>query len=613
MSPRPEGVMIGKARPEPETGGPDDDELALVRAVWPWQTESMVRPSDRAVVERYMDAQGHRQVASSEEPFSVPEWALERHTLVFGGSGYGKSYFSYALVREQLRRGCSLVVIDPKPQTVYRMRAACEQEGLDPQRVFVIDARNPDLAPPLNLFLAGGDPAEVAGDITTLFERTGGFTGSRMKEFLFHAIVVAAWHGLRLSDVPSLLWDDAFRASVLSSVPLHAPDEVYGKSVHYFLRRYKDGIAAAEKKMSVNAVENKFLDLLHNRLFLKLFDSRENRVDFASLFRKDRPQTAVLACFRKGGGMSEETGMLLAGILVHLLEAAAVWGGDRPVVLAIDEFRKVGTFLESVIRDVANMARESNLRLLVAAQHPRQLPEGMREDLEASSAVKVFFNPGHHVPARHAAEYLSEKDKSDQGPVPRIGPPALAWSGPLYAVRPGEEWEGPQPIIAEQGSRVPAGDWDVDPREPGKSLSRLADHAAIEPPILFENGHRVRDLFMSLPKGASATVGWQHGRAVAQVRVPRVVLEKRAGGTTADTWSRRLLDLGNGEAVVTAGGPARTVRIVRVSPPADASQEYAEKCRMAAYVVPVPEPEPEPAAKKKQPEEEPDDQRYTVW
>lgn len=488
---------------------------------------------------------------------------FERHTVVFGASGYGKTYFSYLVAKAQIEQGCSVVALDPKKETIRALRGACEQAGVPAERVVTIDASDPASIPGMNPFRTGNDPAETVAEMLGLFPIAE--NAPRVKQFLTHAVTLAAWHGRSLREVPELLWDDALRETVLASATVAPPDEVYEETERFFRRRFPS-LSTKDREGSILALETRFTELLGNRLFLRMLNAEQNTVDFASLFREPG---AVLATLGKGGGLSPDGRKLLGGLLIHLLDAASARRpGDRPVVLWLDEVGAQSRLIADSLRDIVNLARQRKIRLLFAAQHPGQLPESLRQDVLESSAVKAFFHAGGDS-ARATAQTLAEYDEEEEDDgYEEIAP----YRGRLYA------WSaytgGIAPLIA--GSPPPFGHLYVDTDDPGDDLQRFCRYAAgARPPALLEDGTLARDAFSGLPAG-SVRIWWDRGEAWAEVRPPQREPPRKTN------WAAVLRRLEVGEAVVTIGTSLpQVLQVSEVALPQDASPAYVEASRRA--------------------------------
>ena len=526
------------------------------------------------------------------QPFCVPEQALGQHTLVFGGSGFGKTFLSYVMIREQMKRGASLVALDPKTKTIRRLRGLCHELRLLPENVTVIDPARPEDAPGMNPLLYGERPA--AGTVMSVLQKTKELGGDRMFMFLMHAVRVAAWHGLSIDDVPRLLGDDVYRERVLASRPLYPETRIYTKTVEFFRGRFL-AYGRTERDGSVASVESKFMGLLGYDVLLNLFGARRNTVDFDGLFRTDAEQKALLVSIEPNEDFPEETALLLAGMVVQLLFAAARREpGERPVLLAVDEIRTLAGFMEEGLREVVNKARESRIRVIAAGQHSGQLPEGVRADLLVSSAVKAYFNPGSD-PSDTAARDLARMAPGPEADPEQASPAfPVVWpyKGRLWARDGLREYDGPVPVKAD--IPPPAGPLYVDPADPDRALRRFMEYASTYyPPATLEDGTYAYD-FLRRQVPGTAYLTWQNGYGMVYVQALEPPALPAAPKPKPADWTRQLRSLKRAEAFVLTGDRLDRVKVDWVEPPPDAPGWYVERSRRAS-AAPVPDPEPTPA------------------
>jgi hypothetical protein len=560
-----------------------------------------------------------RQIHIGTDPdggvVSVPEEAFKQHAVVFGGSGFGKTFFSYILAVEQMKQGASLVVVDYKREGVRRMLGACEALRIDPRRVHLIDSAEPGNAPGMNPFLVEGvSPEESAADFMTLYERSVGFSGPRMKTFLDHAVRIIAWHKKTIFEIPHFLINRDFREALLKEPTDFPKNELYQLSQPYLLGRYMS-YSPSDRDGSIQALEVALDNFARSRLLLRLFNAPRNTVNLDAFFTEQR---ILLVNFGPGGGMNEASGMFLAAFAVNQLMAAAARGAmnnphqRRPVVLMADEFRKISGFMEEGLRDVANMSRERGIRLLIAAQHPDQIPEGMRADLRVSSAVKAFFNPGDDT-TESAAKYLSivcpdpgaedeaeelreEEDYSHVAPYrgkvlaeneyyPKDG--LIDVEAYEYENDSGSgEWvmvdeDEVDRMDAEAEKRLNMSTIVVDPNDTNATIRAfMADVPEYLPPLFLGDARKVSNVARELPYGC-VRLFWKDGVAFAHVEVPKPVRKqttsKPSNRSAREFWNSELNRLQISQAIVNITGTVpQFVDVTPIQPQTDASQQYAD-------------------------------------
>ncbi len=129
------------------------------------------QPWFRAYANHYMGLSALERGRRDHPQAIVPEAALARHCLCVGATGSGKSRMARHLLTEQLKRGCSAVVFDPKPDQVAHILACASDLGLAAEQVTLLSPRLG--SPPGWNPLAFGLPiAQAAGDFVALLQRS---------------------------------------------------------------------------------------------------------------------------------------------------------------------------------------------------------------------------------------------------------------------------------------------------------------------------------------------------------------------------------------------------------------------------------------------------------
>jgi hypothetical protein len=558
---------------------------------------------------------------SAGTPLWIDERWLTKHAAIFGGSGFGKTFLSYVLIREQLARGCSLVAIDPKLRTVLRLRGLCQEMGIPPENVRVIDGNDPEGTPGINPFRAGIHPDAAAAGVIGILRKAGAFEGAiRVEAFLKAAVPVAAWHGLPLDSLHRLLRDPWYLSSVLDSPTVGRPGAAYRSAVAYLrsdFAEFKD----SDRKETLRSIRLRLGFLEGSDMLLAAFGAAEDGLGLDALFT-ERGRGALLVSMEAGRGTTEEDGAVIAGIVVNQLFAAARREpGPVPVVLAVDEVRKLSEFLEDGFRDVVNMAREARIRLIVVAQHPGQLPPGAREDVLTSSTVKAFFNPGSNPESlSEAARTLARKDRQRPAADPepevvaapafrgRIAARVQGGTGRLVPVE--AEFSPPRTRLEAHPDHV---SWALgrfmDYARPGRYLAPLCDEGS---------GRPVRDLIAVAAPGSRCYLGWHAGSAWLEIEPPPGAKRPPRDLPPNERWEGVLALLDERQAVLDVGTDYPIPALItQASPGSDATAEYVAASRSANGAVPYeypappsagPSPEPKPDTRpdeKPQPRAEP--------
>lgn len=340
-----------------------------------------------------------RQEAAAGEEACVTHEQLARHALVCGATGSGKTRFALHLLQEQLRAGCSLVLLDPKAETLHHVAYLAAQVGIRPEQVTVLWPRGQGQgAPgwnPLDAEATGIPPAQAAGDLVSVLAQSTASWGPRLQDLLTNALLLISTHGLSLDELARFLQRDDYREALLA-VPappgLDVADRIAFLEAHdYFLREF-GAWSKNERTSAVAPVTNKVRELLRSPFLRALLCARGSTLDLPSLWQRPR----VILVHLDRTSLGDEGARLLGGLLTHQLYRTAMRvDGPVPVVLSLDEMGVSEKFLGSAVCEILAVARSRKLRLLVACQHLAQLSDALRAALLANTAVQAFFRLGH--------------------------------------------------------------------------------------------------------------------------------------------------------------------------------------------------------------------------
>ena len=145
---------------------------------------------------------------------------LARHACVCGSTGSGKTRLALHLLAEQIRAGCSVVMLDPKAETIRHLMQLAFAAGMAPEQVTVL---SPFLsgagAPgwnPLDAPGSGVPPSQAAADVVSVLAHSTSSWGPRMQDLLTNALIVIASHGLSLFELARFLQREDYRAGLLA-------------------------------------------------------------------------------------------------------------------------------------------------------------------------------------------------------------------------------------------------------------------------------------------------------------------------------------------------------------------------------------------------------------
>ena len=353
----------------------------------------------------------HAAMTGSEGPAGTARIGhdlLARHACVCGATGSGKTRLALHLLAAQLQAGCSVVMLDPKIETIRHLLTLACSAGIAPEQVTVL---SPHLsgagAPgwnPLDARASGIAPAQAAADVVSVLEKSTSSWGPRMGDLLTNALIVIAAHGLSLFELARFLQRDDYREGLLR-LPLPSAEAgskgdlekisfgnvAFEEARDYFVTEFALW-SKSERAAAVAPVLNKFRELLRTPFLRSLLCARRTTLHLGALW--DRP--GLVLVHLDMAALGDEGVRLLGGLLAHqVLRTAMRAEGPVPVVLALDEMGVSEEFVGGAAAKILAIARSRGLRLLVACQHLDQLSGDLRTALRANTAVRAFFRLGY--------------------------------------------------------------------------------------------------------------------------------------------------------------------------------------------------------------------------
>jgi len=323
------------------------------------------------------------------------------HTFVIGPTGTGKTTLLERQVLQAAEAGLGVVLLSPLKADALEhiLRRLPERRTAD---VVVIDPVA-DASHPVGLNLLetkSGDPSQVAGAVVgvlrDLHERA---LSPVMEDTAFNAcFTLSSTPGATLAELPRLLESVAFRAPFVARVE----DTFVRDYWSYF-----DALSPGQRAQLVGPLLNKVRPLLRPDL-APIVGQRRSSVDLDEVLAKRRILLVRLPREAEFFGA-----LLVARLWEAVLRRANRAESQRPdVLLAIDE---VHAFLRTGgdVAEMAAVARQLHLQLLVATQHLAQCPPQLREALLANCLTRVVFAPHETDAAALARGFHPELDATD--------------------------------------------------------------------------------------------------------------------------------------------------------------------------------------------------------
>ena len=389
------------------------------------------------------------------QPLAVPTALLARHAVVVGASGSGKTRLAMHLLREQLRSGCSALVMDVKADSIRQALAYAEEAQLEPEQITVLWPREAGQGVP------GWNPFAVeTREVAAAVRRFVGLLsnlykdgwGPRMDDIFKAAATVIAAQRLSILELVEFLRTPAYRDALLRQAEGSPAWERFREEHAYFRREFAE-YTVANQQNQTQPVLNKIRGMITQPYLRALLTAREDTLDLPGLWRRQRLILVHLDAHELG----PDGASLLSGLLAHQLLATAMQrSGPVPVVLMLDEMGMQERFLGSAVTDILAVARSQNLRLLAACQHLEQMSEGLKASLLTNTALRVFFRLGDQDAPR-VARSLGLGTGSRPGRVSIEAPDAKAFEQTAtMAYDLADPWDKPVYVSPDAWTRLQA-------------------------------------------------------------------------------------------------------------------------------------------------------------
>jgi len=365
------------------------------------------------------------------QPFWLALDELERHALVIGATGVGKTTTLGRLMDAALGAGWSVVVVDAKGGQLVQV---CRRVGLRhgrPARIWLPGHFDSWTYDP-----CAGEPTAVGNRLVGAFEH--GLNGQVYRN-LSQAVVPLAVRSLLESGQPCTL--DTLRASLdrahLTGLARRTPDPLLKAELIAML---EDDL----HRKTLAGLAGRLRSLRHGLFGAALLPS-DRTLDLAAALAE--PGISYLGL--PATAASEDVALVGRVLIQHLkqLAYAALWSDpSQRALLVFDEFASLGDAPQLI--DLLLQAREARLAVVVSTQHlPRDY--ALRSSL-VGCGVLVVHQIGWPAEARDLAEMLGMRSGMAIQRQVRLGP-----AGTLTR----RLWRGRQALLIgpDELARLPTG------------------------------------------------------------------------------------------------------------------------------------------------------------
>lgn len=347
---------------------------------------------------------------------------FERHKVISGITGSGKSTFLAWIAVSLLRQGVAFSLVDPHGdlcrlilQLLLTSDFFSNKKSFD--KLWFVDFNRSDAAIPFNVLRGQADSHSIANNVLEAIHRafpTVGTTAALDNTFLACCYVLAE-NKRPITDIQQLLLNGAFRKSLLK----HVSDPLV---VQFF-----------ESKLAEKANSN-LIDSTMRRSFLLTFSPQlrntlgqvENKLDFSHIMNSG---TSVLYSL---GGLDDQSKRLLGCLLMVGYEQAflsrALRSLDRRIqhCLIVDEFPLFSASGDS-FSVILEQVRKYAGTLYLAHQTQSQLSKGIAGSLQ--NAIHIIMKAGVEDSSALVSRFYRPQEDEQSSLFSFTSPPPSIFSG----------------------------------------------------------------------------------------------------------------------------------------------------------------------------------------
>ena len=311
------------------------------------------------------------------------------HIYIIGASRTGKSSLLYNLIHQDIEAGRAVGLIDVHGDLAREVEEAIyhliPNEREKRRRVVLLDpTRGAFGFNPLEI-PEGEDPYPYILELQSLFKKLWEEAwGERMGEILRNSCLVLAEKGLTLCEMPKLLTDPAFRASLLEGLKNKGAWE-------YFTERFAR-LPKREQATWIESTLNKVNQFISDPLIRDVVGQQHSTINFREII--DTPGSVLLICLPKG--KLKENSFLLGALLINKIQEAVLSRTDIPkekrqrFFLYIDEFQNFGIKSQN-FQECLSEAGKYGLSLTLAHQNTDQIDQELLSSVLGNTDCQIAF------------------------------------------------------------------------------------------------------------------------------------------------------------------------------------------------------------------------------
>ncbi len=355
---------------------------------------------------------GNNVYRGDTKPVYIKRDDRRRHFYMIGKSGTGKSTILKGMVKQDLKDGEGICLIDPHGDLAESLLPHIPRKRADD--VVVFDPG--DLGRPMGLnILEAYTPDEkefMSQEALAIFIKLFGeeIMGPRLQHYFRNGCLTLMdddEEGATLIDLPRLYTDDSWQR--------YKVNKIKNPVVKSFWEKEMAATGAREKQEMIPYFSAKFGPFVTNAQIRNIIGQTKSGFDF----RKVMDDGKILICNLAKGKLGDLNAQLLGMIMVSKLQMGAMSRVDTPeskrkdFYLYVDEFQN---FVTDSFASILSEARKFRLNLIIAHQYIAQITKmhgggkGSHEDTTIRDAV--FGNVGSMMCFKigaQDAEYMAKE------------------------------------------------------------------------------------------------------------------------------------------------------------------------------------------------------------
>jgi hypothetical protein len=343
------------------------------------------------IVSTYLFGTAFEQLFSLKLPFAIPEAIRFEHVHVLAGSGHGKTQTLQHLILADLQKPDppGLVIIDSQGDMIRKVSRLALFEGDLAERLILIDPRDVEYPPALNMFdvnlerigrYGAADREQILNGVIELYEYFfGSLLGAELTQkqtliFRYLARLMIHIPAATIRTLIELMDDTRPYQSVIDGLPESAR--------MFFTKEFADRSYTDTRTQ----IKRRLYGIVENQTFERMFSAPRNRIDIPTALNDGKIVLVNTAKDFLKGGSSILGRYFIALTLQAALERAAIPEHKRrPAFLYVDE---AAEYFDNNIDDLLNQARKYKLGMVMAHQYLDQLGGGLRASIASNTSVK---------------------------------------------------------------------------------------------------------------------------------------------------------------------------------------------------------------------------------